>query len=100
MKKGEHNGRTTERGFREPAAIIDTKGQTITLRESSQAGPPCLWIFTKPPKGEPAVHIGPPWQPVDGHPHILWPEPHLSVANAKRLRDALTRWIDAVEDEA
>ena len=90
MKKGEHKGRKApgDRGLYDYARIVDTYGNTITVRTSSAACERAIWIFTKDMEGRSHTTgaVGYP----DG---IATVEPHLNVAAAKKLRDALNRFI-------
>lgn len=96
MKKGEHNGRKTQRGFQDYAAIIDTYGNILTVRESSWASGRAVWLFTTDENGV-EVKVGLPWRPLKSGEHFQYANavsPHLDVAAAKRLVAALQRFID------
>jgi hypothetical protein len=70
--------RYTERGFRDYAELVDRYGSTVTVRESSNAMTDCVWIFCKN----------------DVHPGM-----HLTVDQARIVRDALTEFIDEFADD-
>lgn len=96
MKKGEHNGRKTERGFQDYAAIIDTHRNILTVRESSAACVRAVWLFTTDENGV-EVKVGMPWRPLKSGEHFQYANavsPHLDVEAAKRLVAALQRFID------
>lgn len=63
----------TPRGFVTYDEFPDSRGSKITIRESSAASGPHVWIFCEPayPEGE----------------------PHLTVGQARRVRDALDAFI-------
>jgi len=101
MKKGEHNGRKTQRGFRDYAAIRDTYGNLLTIRESSAACVRAVWLLTKDSDGV-EVQVGMPWRPLQSGEHfqcVSVVSPHLDVRAAKRLVGALQRFIDDAEKE-
>ncbi len=84
MKKGEHNGRRTGRGFMDYAAIIDAAGNTVTVRESSAVGEAVVWLFSENAEGKDCkFHLGE-WSACS---------PYLDVRSAKRLVEALERFI-------
>mgnify|MGYP000550110497 FL=1 len=91
MKKGEHKGRPApgDRGLFDFAEIVDTYGQTVTVRSSSAADRPCVWIFVKDRCGGSLV--------TNAAGHVQHISPHLGVREAKLLRDALERFIASVE---
>lgn len=91
MKKGEHNGRSArgDRLLHDYAAIVDTYGNTVTVRSSSSIVR-SVWLFTTDPDGaEWVMHMG----------EVSVRSPHLNVAAAKRLRDALSRFVADSEKE-
>jgi len=71
----------TERGFADFGDFKDTKGSTITVRESSAVGEPCVWIFA------------------EADPRMNWdnPSPHLNVGQAKKLIRRLAEFVDFAE---
>jgi hypothetical protein len=95
VKKGEHNGRRTERGFRDYAEIIDAEGNRITVRESSLATEHRVRIYCKDRNGAEAQvgHPWRPWAPGETGQHLCVSEPHLNVRDARRLVEALQRFI-------
>jgi len=68
----------TERGFSIYGKVIDSRGCEVSVQESSAAGGPYIYLFTKDLKG---VYRG------------QEPSPHLSVEQATVLRDALDLFI-------
>jgi hypothetical protein len=86
VKKGEHIGRedTSGRGLYDYAKIVDGYGTEITVRQSSAAWPPHVWVFSQRNGEDGKFHLGR-WV---GH------QPHLGVREAKLLRDALDRFIE------
>lgn len=81
-KRGERS--FTPRGFENYCEIIDQRGRTVTVRESSQAGEGWVWIFCQDASGaDGQLHLGK-WQSYS---------PHLSIDNARDVVDALNRWI-------
>lgn len=89
----DHNGKQVPggRGLYDFALITDTYGSEIRVRTSSIAAEPCIWIFSMRDGKEYTEH----------HLHgIQAISPHLNVEQAKRLRDALQKFIDGVEKEA
>lgn len=70
-----------DRGLLEYASFPDTYGNIVRVQTSSAAVHPCVWVFcqrrTNALTGE----------RIDA-------SPHLTVEMAKKLRDALTQWID------
>ncbi len=90
MKKGEHNGRKApgDRGLYDYAAIRDLSGSKVTVRLSSGVTP-SVWLFCKDHEGKEIVNMaGGGMQAVS---------PLLDLRAAKRLRDALNRFIASVE---
>lgn len=89
--------RYTERGFADYAApFYDSYGNIITIRESSAAMAPHVWIFNEGNchlDETPTPHIGIPFGIAKGSLGT-----HLNVAQAKRVRDALTEFIDSVPE--
>ena len=65
---------TTPRGFITYDEFPDSYGTTVTIRESSAASEPKVWIFAESAEHEPAAA-------------------HLSVPQAVRVRDALDTFI-------
>lgn len=84
MSQEEHNGRTNARGFREYAAIVDAYGSHVRVVESSSAEDRHVWIFASKDGKDGVFHLGE-WQSYS---------PHLNVAQATKLRDALARFIE------
>jgi hypothetical protein len=66
--------RVTERGFMIYAEFTDTYGSSVRVQESSAASEPKVWIFCDKRGDEPA-------------------SPHLSVEQARLVRDALNEFI-------
>ena len=64
----------TQRGFRDFASFKDSHGNPVTVRESSQVGEPCVWVFCH-------------------HEQIFGchvdTAPHLNAAQARVLAEAL-----------
>lgn len=90
MKKGEHAGKMAggDRGLYDYAKIIDDRGTSVVVRRSSAACRPYVWLFVTNAEGKDGVfHLGE-WQGASMH---------MSVREAKLLRDALERFIDAVK---
>lgn len=55
-----HTRRFTQRGFEEFCRLVDTRGTEVVVRESSQIGEPCVWIFAnKLPRDPGAMGDGP-----------------------------------------
>lgn len=96
MKKGEHNGRRTNRGFRDYGLVVDADGNRITVRESSLATAHRCWIFCLDKSGARALigHPWRPWAPGETGQHLDVASPHLSVRDARRLIAALQRFVD------
>lgn len=96
MKKGEHKGRVTGRGFRDYACIVDNRGTQITVRESSSADGHCVWIFCKNADGSDAQIGFPwrPWKPGETGEHLVTAGPHMGRREAKLLIEALQRFLD------
>jgi len=70
----------TEREFHtydEP--FNDDHGKILTVRESSSAEGPHVWLCIEPPKQHPTLF-----------------SPHLSVKQATALRDRLNAWLEEV----
>lgn len=70
----------SERGFAQWPHIVDDRGVTIRVAESSAADGPYLWVFTT--GGEESYK-----KPQDG-------SAHLTLEQATALRDSLTSAID------
>ena len=70
------NVRATPRGFKVYAELTDTYGSNVQVQESSSAEGPRVWIFA-----DSGLQSG-------GNA-----SPHLDVAQAKRVRDALGMFI-------
>lgn len=87
MSQEEHNGRANDRGFREYAALVDSYGSRVRVVESSSAEHRHVWIFSEKDGKDGVFHLGE-WQSYS---------PHLNVAQAIKLRDALTRFIGGKE---
>lgn len=64
----------TDRGFEVWQGFVDRYGQTVDITQSSLATEDCLWIWPRDNEGI-----------------------HLSVKNAKTLRDTLDGWLTSVE---
>ncbi len=88
MKKGEHKGRPApgDRGLYDFGQIVDTYGNTITVRKSSAACQDCVWIFAKNRCGGDVM--------MGANGCAVSVSPHLGVREAKLLRDALDRFIE------
>lgn len=68
----------TSRGFAVYKEIKDTRGNEITIQESSNADEDCVWVFCKR----------------DGKDDT----PHLNIEQAKQVIEALQEFIDEYED--
>ena len=84
----EPNRTVTERGFDSYDEFTDSYGATIRVQESSAAPAPHVWVFvdgggTEAPVGFPGLPEG---RKNDG-------SAHLTVEQARRLRDALDAFI-------
>lgn len=82
----------TPRGFTVYDEFTDTYGATIKVQQSSSASGPRCWIFASASAGE-----------RDTMPPRTWPagsdpSPHLDVAQARRVRDALDAFIREHDD--
>lgn len=87
----EHDGKKTERGFHEYAEFADAYGCCVRVRESSSAEAAHVWIFCDKGGKDCVFHLGE-WSAYS---------PHLNLAQATKLRDALSRFIaDATKEEA
>lgn len=73
---------TTERGFSGYLELVDTYGSTVRVQQSSAAFVARCWLFVDGPKGNPGFGDG---------------SAHLSVEQARRVRDALSVFIDDAE---
>jgi hypothetical protein len=74
-----------ERGFEGYLEMKDTRDNTIRVQESSAANGPRCWIFVKDVQGREAYdHMG----------SLQAVSPHLSPAQAKRLAQALMRFVN------
>lgn len=71
----------TARGFVIYDEIETSYGHTVRVQESSAAIAPHCWLFVGDSKRSPGTH-----------------SPHLTVEQAVRIRDALTRFIDDVAE--
>lgn len=83
------NRSVTERGFTNYDEFTDSYGAKVTVRESSAASRPHVWVFveggeTAAAPGTPGIEAG---RANDG-------SAHLTTAQAIRLRDALDSYID------
>ena len=72
----------SERGFKQWPHIVDDRGVTIRVAESSASGGPYLWVFTT--GGEESYK-----KPQDG-------SAHLTIEQAVQLRDSLASAIAAL----
>lgn len=81
--------RKTSRGFRIYSEFTDLYGTRIKVQESSLATKKAVWIFRSNPNDG---------QPVAGSDKPSCMDPHLSVAQAKRLIRALQIWLKEVAD--
>lgn len=72
---------TTHRGFKVYHTLTDTYGSEVRVQESSIVGRPCCWVFAS-------------------SEHINEPSPHLNVAQARELIQALEAFIADAEDPA
>lgn len=70
----------TERGFADYAEVEDSYGQKVTVRQSSAAGEDAVWVFCEKIEGTSGT-------------------PHLSVENAREIRDGLNRFIREVDPQ-
>ena len=75
------NRSTTDRGFTVYDEFTDKYGSKIRVQESSIATEPCCWIFADAASSMAATT-----------------QPHLTVEQAKRVRDALDAFIQEHED--
>lgn len=83
--------RQTPRGFHDYAEFIDTYGIQVTVRESSAATAPHLWIFVKSRD----VYTDEPLAPGMVHSNG---STHLNQEQAKMLRDAIDYWLGEIPD--
>lgn len=67
---------TTPRGFHDYDSFRDTYGSEVTVRESSNASGPHVWVFCKE------------------NPQMVDPSPHLNVEQARRVIAALQAFVD------
>lgn len=70
---------SNERGLRVFGVIQDTYGHEITVRESSAASGPHVWLS------------------IDCNQAVMFPDPHLDLQDAIELRDALNEFIRTAE---
>jgi hypothetical protein len=80
MTEGTPNRSTTPRGFDTYDRFSDSYGASVTIRQSSAASGPHVWLFIE---GGGTVS---PSHPNDG-------SAHLDVEQARRVRDALDTFI-------
>jgi len=95
MLKGEHNGRRAGggRGLYDYGRVVDSKGNNITIRTSSSAEGPAVWLFTKDREGRDHENG------IVGYPDgVSVVTPHLSVRDAKRLIEVLQRFVRDADD--
>ena len=72
----------SERGWQYYTQIKkDRYCSTVTVKESSIAGRPCVWIFC-----------------TNEDPNYKNPPPHLTVAQAKKVIKGLQKFVDEAED--
>lgn len=71
----------TERGFRVYAEITDSKRSRVRVQESSAATRDCVWIFCN--NADPSYGLA-----------GVVPSPHLTVDQARVVRDALNEFIN------
>jgi hypothetical protein len=92
--------KTTERGFGVYAEFTDSYGSEVRVQESSSAEGPRAWIFAhhvpedrylRPGARELLDFIG--FSDLAELAAFLTPSPHLSIDQAKRVRDALDAFI-------
>lgn len=86
----------TDRGFEDYANFKSTYGHEVTVRESSAAMAPHVWVF-----GEGEVHLRDDPRPFPGIPFGIANASmglHLTVEQAKILRDGLDDFIERVEE--
>jgi hypothetical protein len=81
----EPNRSVTLRGFTTYGEFTDSYGAKVTIRESPAAPPSHVWIFVE---GGQTARPGTERPVNDG-------SAHLTLAQALRLRDALTAFLDA-----
>lgn len=86
----------SERGFALYATIPTTRGTEVRVYESSAADEPHVWLslegdchLRSEPRPFPGVECG----IAEGHAAA-----HLSVENARRVRDALDEWLAALDE--
>jgi hypothetical protein len=75
---------TTERGFAIYVEFVDTYGSNVRVQESSAASEPKVWIFCDRSRGYASDDLGGDRQAAT---------PHLSVEQARCVRDALDEFI-------
>lgn len=78
-----------DRGLRE-FSLVDTRGQKVTVRTSSSASEPCVWVFCKDHEGAGVTH-----HHLHGHSAVT---PHLNSKQAVALARALNEWGRSVID--
>lgn len=71
-----------ERGFGEYGVVTDSRGNTVTVRQSSAVGGPYVYLFTADEKGNDTYRPG--GRAVS---------PHLTVAQARELIACLERFV-------
>ena len=76
--------RFTNRGFENFAKFTDTHHNLIVVRESSQIGAPCVWIFSRAN---------------DDAAGLACTAPHLNAAQCRTLAAALIEFADKAEAE-
>jgi hypothetical protein len=92
--------KTTERGFGVYAEFTDSYGSEVRVQESSSAEGPRVWIFASHDPEDRYLRPGArELLEFAGFPNLaelaakLTPSPHLSIDQAKRVRDALDAFI-------
>ena len=76
--------RFTQRGFENFTKFVDTHHNLVIVRESSQVGEPCVWIFSRAN---------------DDIAGLAITAPHLNAAQCRMLAAALMAFADKVETE-
>lgn len=72
----------TQRGFENFATFTDSHGNDVVVRESSEIGEPCVWVFCGHGVGDVAPR----------------PSAHLTKEQARSLAEALMQFVNREEE--
>lgn len=97
----------SERGFGGYAKFTDSYGAEVKVTQSSNASGDYVWIFIRGGEGNRdydaekilCCEQGINWQSGTGPKVYTDAATHLSLEDAKRVRDALTNWITDIEEQ-